>query len=205
MNCRQWRGRLDAYADRELSPQEMAQIEEHLAECRSCRTIAVNLQRLRDSVREAAGQPDAPAYLVEEVRQMIAPRWYRSTLLQAIAASILLAGALTLFVPGVRGMAATALDCISIRMDDSRQVVVEGVVVCRDCELAKKYGYAALCPLSGHHGWLATSDGRYWAILEGTASDNLIHDPSLIGKRVQIQGRMFRKAGSIEVASYALL
>ena len=112
---------------------------------------------------------------------------------------------LTLFVPSVRAAAATALDFLSLKLDDSRQVVLEGKLICRDCQLEKEYGYHAMCPLTGHHGWLQTSDGRLWGILEGNASEELIHNSSLLGRRVKIQGRIFRKAGSIAVSGYELL
>ena len=125
--------------------------------------------------------------------------------IQAIAATLVLAAVLTLFVPSVRAAAATALDFLSLKLDDSRQVVLEGKLICRDCQLEKEYGYHAMCPLTGHHGWLQTSDGRLWGILEGNASEELIHNSSLLGRRVKIQGRIFRKAGSIAVSGYELL
>jgi hypothetical protein len=65
--------------------------------------------------------------------------------------------------------------------------------------------YHAMCHLTGHHGWLGTSDGRLWRILEGKVSEELIHDSSLLGRRVRIRGRIMRKAGSIEVSDYQLL
>jgi hypothetical protein len=50
-----------------------------------------------------------------------------------------------------------------------------------------------------------TAAGRIWNILEGEKSHDLIHDSSLLGRRVKIEGRMYRKAGSIAVGNYQLL
>jgi len=62
-----------------------------------------------------------------------------------------------------------------------------------------------MCPLTGHHGAIMTAAGRIWNILEGEKSHDLIHDSSLLGRRVKIEGRMYRKAGSIAVGNYQLL
>jgi hypothetical protein len=178
--------------DRELSADAAAQTEGHIAECGACRRAVEGLTRLREAVKTAAGKPEAPVELMERVRGSVSPRWHRAAAIQAIAATLILAGVLTLFVPSVRGAAATALDFLSLKLDDNRQLVLE-------------YGYHAMCPLTGHHGWLATSDGRLWSILEGKVSEELIHNSSLLGRRVRIRGRIMRKAGSIEVSGYQLL
>jgi anti-sigma factor (TIGR02949 family) len=205
MDCKKLREVLDAYVDRELSADAAAQAEGHIAECGACRRAAEGLTRLREAVKAAAGKPEAPLQLMERVRGSVSPRWHRAAAIQAIAATLILAGVLTLFVPGVRGAAATALDFLSLKLDDNRQLVLEGKLICRDCQLEKEYGYHAMCPLTGHHGWLATSDGRLWSILEGKVSEELIHNSSLLGRRVRIRGRIMRKAGSIEVSDYQLL
>ncbi len=205
MDCKRLREVLDAYVDRELSTDAIAQADAHIAECDACRHAVEGLSRLREAVKTAVGNPEPSPELAERVRGLIAPRWYRATALQAIAATLLLAGALTLFVPSVRGATANALDYVSLKLDDSRPVVLEGKLLCRDCQLEKQYGYHAMCPLTGHHGWLQTGDGRLWSILEGNVSQELIHNSALLGREVKIQGRLFRRAGSIEVKTYQLL
>jgi hypothetical protein len=62
-----------------------------------------------------------------------------------------------------------------------------------------------MCPLTGHHGAIVTSDGRIWNILEGEKSRELIHNSSLLGRRVRVEGRMYRKAGSVAISDYQLL
>jgi anti-sigma factor (TIGR02949 family) len=205
MDCKKLREVLDAYVDGELSVDAATQAEAHIAECSACRRAVESLARLREAVRTAVGKPEAPVEVIERVRSSVSPRWHRAAAIQAIAATLVLAGALTLFVPSVRGAAATALDFLSLKLDDSRQVVLEGKLLCRDCQLEKEYGYHAMCPLTGHHGSIVTRDGRIWNILEGEKSRDLIHNSKLLGRKVRIQGRIFRKAGSIEVNGYELL
>ncbi len=205
MDCKKLREVLDAYVDRELSVDASAQAEAHIGECNACRRAVENLARLREAVRTAVGKPEAPPELIERVRSSVSTRWHRAAAIQAIAATLILAGILILFVPSVRGAAATALDFLSLKLDDTRQVVLEGTLLCRDCQLEKQYGYHAMCPLTGHHGWVQTRDGRLWGILEGKASEELIHNSKLLGRRVRIHGRIFRKAGSVEVSDYQFL
>jgi anti-sigma factor (TIGR02949 family) len=205
MDCKKLREVLDAYVDRELSADAAAQAEAHVAECDSCRRAVKALTKLRQAIKSAAGEPKAPAQLMERVQKSFSPGWHRAMAIQSIAATLVLAGALTLLVPSVRGAAATALDFLSLKLDDSRRVVLEGKLLCRDCQLEKEYGYHAMCPLTGHHASLATSDGRLWTILEGKVPQELIHNSSLLGRRVRIRGRIIRKGGAIEVSDYQLL
>jgi len=205
MDCKKLREVLDAYVDRELSPEAAAQAEAHIAECNACCGAVEALTGLRHAVRVAAGKPEAPAYLLDRVRRSLSPTWRRAPAVQAVAATLVLASVLTLFFPSVRGATASALDHIALKLDDSRHVVLEGKLLCRDCELEKQYGYHALCPLTGHHGAIVTSDGRIWNILEGTKSAELIHNSSLLGKKIRIEGVLYRKAGSLAVHHYQLL
>lgn len=206
MDCKKLREVLDLYVDHELAPDAMAQAHVHIAECGACRRAVDDLRRLREAIRTAVGKPDPSPELCERVRGWIQPRWYQVAAVQALAAALVLAGLLALLVPSVRGDVATALDYFSRSLDNSpRQVVMEGTLLCRDQQLAKQYGYRPMCRITGHHGWLVTSDGRFWGILEGDVAQELIHNSSLLGRRVKIEGRIFRKAGSIEVSSYQLL
>jgi len=83
--------------------------------------------------------------------------------------------------------------------------VMEGKLLCRDCQLKDEYGYHAMCPLTGHHGTLQTTNGKIWNILDGEVSEELIHNSKLLGRTVRIHGRCFRRASSIEVDSYEVL
>ncbi len=205
MDCKKLREVLDAYVDRELAPDAAGQAEAHIAECNGCRRAVEALTSLREAVRAAAGKPEAPAHLVQSVQSWLQPAWTRRLAVQAIAATLLLAATLTLFVPTLRGAAATALDYVALKLDDSRPIVLEGTLLCRDCQLEKEYGYHAMCPLTGHHGAIVTSDGRIWNLLEGEKSRELIHDSSLLGRKVRVEGHMYRKAGSLAVSNYQLL
>src|SRR5260370_36469802 len=138
MDCKKLREVLDAYVDRELSVDAATQAEAHIAECSACRRAVESLARLREAVRTAAGKPEAPVELIERVRSSVSPRWHRAAAIQAIAATLVLAGAFTLFVPSVRGAAATALGFLSFKLDDARQDVLLGKLLCTDWPIEKE-------------------------------------------------------------------
>ncbi len=206
MDCKHLREVLDLYVDGELSPEATVQAETHLAECHACQRTADRLQGLRQAVKSAVSQYGPAPELIDSVRKSTLSPWHRRpawTL--AVVAVALLIVALAASAPQLRGAAANTLEAAAFRLDDSRSVVMEGTLLCRDCRLKKEYGYHAMCPLKGHHGTLQTKDGKIWNILDGDASEYLIHNSALLGRIVRIHGRCFRRASSIEVDSYEVL
>jgi len=205
MNCKNIREILDLYVDRELSPEATVQAETHLAECVECRNTVARLKRLGQAVKTAVSQYQPPTQLVDQVRRSTASRWRRATTWVPIAATILLLAVLALSAPQIRAAVAAELEVAAFHLDDARATVMEGKLLCRDCLLKDEYGYHAMCPTRGHHGSLETSDGKIWNILDGQASDELIHNPKLLGRTIRIHGRCFRRASSVEVDSYEVL
>jgi len=117
----------------------------------------------------------------------------------------MLIAVMALFAPQIRAAVANELEVAAFHLDDSRATVMEGKLLCRDCQLKDEYGYHAMCPLTGHHGTLQTTNGKIWNILDGEVSEELIHNSKLLGRTVRIHGRCFRRASSIEVDSYEVL
>jgi Putative zinc-finger len=205
MDCKNIREILDLYVDRELSPEATVQAETHLAECVECRNTVARLNRLRKAVKTAVSQYQPPTQLVDQVRRSTASRWRRATTWVPVAATILLLAVLALSAPQIRATVAAELEVAAFHLDDARATVMEGKLLCRDCLLKDEYGYHAMCPTRGHHGSLETSDGKIWNILDGQASEELIHNPKLLGRTIRIHGRCFRRASSVEVDSYEVL
>ncbi len=206
MDCKNLREVLDLYVDGELSPEATVQAETHLAECHTCRRAADRLQELRQAVKVAVIQYQPAPELVDRVwKSTLSPWRRRPAWVLATATAAILIVALAASAPQLRGVAANTLEAAAFHLDDSRPVVMEGTLLCRDCQLKKEYGYHAMCPVKGHHGALQTKDGKIWNILDGDASEDLIHNSALLGRAVRIHGRCFRRASSIEVESYEVL
>jgi len=205
MDCKNIREILDLYVDGELSPEAAVHAETHLAECAACRNTVARLNRLRQAVKTVVGQYQPPSQLVAQVRQSTVFQWKRATTWVLAAATVLLVAVLGLISSQVRATVADGLEVVAFHLDDSRATVMEGKLLCRDCLLKDEYGYHAMCPTRGHHGSLQTSDGKIWHILDGDASEELIHNSELLGRTIRIHGRCFRRASSVEVDSYEVL
>lgn len=206
MDCKNLREILDLYVDDELSPEASVQAEAHLAECHGCRRAADRLRELRQAVKAVVSQYQPTRHLIDRVRKSTVFPWHhRPAWALTVAAAVFLIVALAASAPQLRGAAANTLEAAAFHLDDSRSVIMEGTLLCRDCELKKEYGYRAMCPLKGHHGTLQTKDGKIWGILDGGTSEDLIHNSKLLGRTVRIHGRCFRRASSIEVDSYEVL
>lgn len=99
MSCKEMRGLLDAYVDRELDVVSALQFERHLAECASCRETSEKYHRLHDSVRAQIPYFKAPPQLEEKIRagfrlgeldqhRTIRGEWFPSWRVFAIAAGL---------------------------------------------------------------------------------------------------------------------
>ncbi len=218
MDCKPLRDVLDAYIDAELSPDAMAAADEHVHRCRACMAAADGLNALRRSIRRTVEDVHVPDDLERRVRRTLRPAWmptsWRATrspmwpAMAAVAAIVLLVLGLTAGVTAdtpLQRVVVAAMDRAVVMLADAGPAVVEGTILCRDCELQDRHGERVLCDRVGHHGALVTPDGRIWNIIEQEPSKDLIHDEAMLGRRVRVRGRLFRDAGSIAIDAYEML
>lgn len=206
MDCKEFREVLDLYVDSELSAEAMAAAGLHVSECASCRLAADELFRLRRSIQETVNRHQPPPGLVERVQRSLAPAVRRAGAPILVAPLLLLLAAAMLgSTPWGRTTLAGGMEQIAFRLDQPREMTLEGVVVCRECELYSLYGGPKERDLQGHHGALKTATGKIWNFMEGEKASVLIHDESLIGKPVRVRARVYRRAGCVEVESYEIL
>lgn len=207
MTCSQFRESLDCYLDGELGPADAAAADLHRRECPACDRLAVRLLESKAAVKRTVGSAPVPPDLDARVRAAIAPSWRLSSRWRgAVAAGLLLAAAIAgagTMLPLDTG-AANAMERLALRLDETAPVVLEGTVLCRDCELEHRYGVEAPCRQIGHHGAIATADGRIWNLIEQGAGAHLIHNQTLLGRRVVVHGRLYRGARTLVVERFEL-
>lgn len=212
MNCKQFREALDCYIDGELSAVASAMADVHRRECLQCDRAATHLVEMKAAVKRTVDAIAPPPDLERRVRDATTLRWlgplsvirpFLGRFGFAAAALILLVGVLATAAQTQAGThAANVIDRLALRLDDSSAVVLQGIVLCRDCELEHRYGIKASCRIIGHHGAIATADGRIWNIVEQRSSAELIHNTSWLGKRVVVRGRLFRGARALVIESF---
>lgn len=213
MTCKQFRESLDCYIDGELSLDAAAAADAHRRDCRPCDRAADRLRAMKGAVRRVVSVSELPPGLEARVRAAVdhtrpgaraSRRISRATQAAlAIAALILFAVVLRAAAGGPSGQGvANAFDAAALRLDDSSAVVLEGTLLCRDCELEHRYGVQASCRTVGHHGAIATADGRIWNIVEQRSSSELIHDERLLGRKLVVRGRLYRGSRALVIESY---
>ncbi len=204
MTCTQFRDALDCYLDHELSPDALAAADQHRADCPACDRLAGSARELKAAVQRTVTAVQVPEGLEARVRLATGRRWTRprAWLPAAAAAVMLLVLAGGMVRASVETGAANAMDRLALRLDGSSEVVLHGVLLCRDCELEHRYGVEAPCNKIGHHGAIATPDGRIWNLVEQQAASELIHDERLLGRQIVVHGRVFRGARALVVESY---
>ena len=68
--------------------------------------------------------------------------------------------------------------------------------------MERRYGIEAPCRRIGHHGAIATADGHIWNLVDQKTASELIHNESLLGRQIVVQGRLFRGARTLVIDSY---
>lgn len=216
MSCEQFRESMDCYLDGELAATASAAADAHRRECRHCDRAVTGLLELRNALKQTVAAVSVPPGLEHGVRAAMGPRWLQTIGLGgsfmtrrpaiALAGIVVVLAGLSAAVtrPPVDASTANMMDRLALRLDDSSAVVLEGTVLCRDCELEHRYGIKASCRSIGHHGAIFTADGRIWNILEQGSSATLIHDETMFGKKVIVRGRLFRGARVLVIDSYQL-
>lgn len=67
LDCRQAFARLDDFVDRELTPEELGQVEQHLATCAGCASHFRFEQDVLARVRQQVDRIHAPAGLLDRI------------------------------------------------------------------------------------------------------------------------------------------
>ena len=203
-DCKQMREVLDLYVDGELSPEATAAARLHLNECTACHQAQRELLLLREGVKAAVSEYRPPEELEHWVRTRFGIRRRRLMSALTVAAILVLALAGAMISPSLRGLVAGALEQLAFRIDTPRTVEIEGRIVCRECELKRDYGSDVMVASQGH-GALETSDGKIWNFMESKVSGPLLNDDSLQGKVIRLRGKIYRRAGCVEVESYEIV
>jgi hypothetical protein len=189
--------------DRELSPEGMEAAERHRAECSACDRLGERALTMRSALRRTVLADEPSPDLEKRIRTTI----NRRPMLRwgvGAAAAVLLLGVIGVgaYRARVEHGTANAMDRIALNLDGSSEVVLRGTLLCRDCELERRYGIEAPCRRIGHHGAIATADGHIWNLVDQKTAAELIHNEGLLGRQIVVRGHLFRGARTLVIESY---
>jgi anti-sigma factor RsiW len=91
MSCEMWRDKIDAYADGEISDQELAAFDEHLRICHDCAAEALNRIQMKRATRAAGMRFTPPPELRVRIEKSLAPKRRRLAFLMSPALALAVA------------------------------------------------------------------------------------------------------------------
>ncbi len=126
MNCPQARLLIDAYADGELDPASILELEKHLHDCPACALVFRNVQNLKKSLKQDALFFTAPAELRQKLKAELRPQaesrrpfwiwnWLAAATTGIAVISLALLLSLTLTHPSARQLLAQEIVSSHIR------------------------------------------------------------------------------------------
>ncbi len=181
MDHEYWEERLQGYVDNELGPADRIAVQSHVDACPECRTNHNYFQCLKKRLKVHARTIEIPKSVEARLNRLFAGK--RNPFLQPryFGAALALAAVLVL------GFLLPDLWQEPYRFVDS---VLEGKVICHDCEVADRAGVkkGSLCR-EGHHMGLKTVEGDLWRFASDQQGYSFVTDMSLIGKQVRIYGQ----------------
>ena len=227
MDCSIVKEFIPSYIDQELSDDVTAQIDQHIEKCEVCRKelkAQVGLHRLLSEKLEAVKAPEnLRKSIVSGIarRRVLTPNWlFRKMTLEmrpltgfAIAALLLLSvfsrdlidlvrsdsPRETISAPMISAGGSTIVSSGTLELKDGVSATVVGRIICIGCYLRENYMANHDCTKHGHHIGFITEDGNIWSFTDNVESEKITLDKNLMGKTVQINGKLFNSAHFIDV------
>lgn len=224
MNCTVVKDLLAPYVDMELSGETQAQIDNHIADCDSCRIelqAQLGVHRLlSEKLEKVKADEDLRNRIVkntvgDEARQSF---WLFKKLsfemrpaagFAAAAALIIIAFSAQIFNFGDQQYPNIASDSIYTFADlpgvDGLKATVTGELICVGCYLRENYNADFQCELHGHKLALLGNDGSIWSFTDNDDVKNLVSNIEMKGKKIKIDGNLYYNAHFIDVENYSIL
>ena len=191
MEHKYWEERLHGYLDNELAPADHTAVENHINGCEKCAANLSYFKGLKKRVNSYKDSVEIPEAVQERISKLFLRKKNPIRRFLVPAAGLALAAALVLAL-----ILPQTLNQTYLFIED----VVKGHLVCHDCSIADKAGLAkfALCQ-DGHRLGLATADGALWRIACDSVGKDVVSDLKLIGKQVEIRGKILQTERLIRI------
>lgn len=200
-SCSQIEPLLAGYVDGELADSETQQVESHLSACRMCGDALEDQQTAKTNVRQHYRQDTAPVHLRVRLRQELAKAVAQQTGFFESLAGLVSAHKIKSAFATLALVVALALPYSGWLEQTSNPVgptyvLVEGQIVCLDCEIMHEAGHDRKCH-DYHHMGLRDLQGKLWRIIDSDQGAELITNRQLIGQRYRLEG--YKLPGSLQL------
>lgn len=215
-DCHYFAPLITGLIDNELDAAHLQEVTQHLEKCPDCKHQYVTEMDLKAIVKERFTFFKAPSYLQPRIRRQLVrngetPSFWELLhslfIYRPAAASFALALIAFLVVFPTYQMVAeqTRLHKIQVVEQISEAGVLEGQIICIDCEFAPKQNGAPKHDPATHRSGLKMVDGTVWSFIHTAASDDLLHNPKYLRKEAKIYGTVFTNSHFVYVKKFEVL
>ncbi|MCG8605651.1 zf-HC2 domain-containing protein [bacterium] len=208
--CGKYASWITGYIDGELNASQRQEIKTHLADCSECKGAYLSELRVKKTIKERLPIYEAPVTLQRRIRRQIANSESKPGLRQLLhpifvyrplSVSLSLAFLMLLIFLPVYQQIRYQPEALST----SRNVEVNGEIVCLDCEVFSKEGESEVPHEGIHRAGIMTEDHRIWTFVNALALESVLHSRESIRKKARIIGDLFPNARYMYVKNYELL
>lgn len=191
-SCSQIEPLLAGYVDGELADSETKQVESHLNLCRMCGDALQDQRTAKTTLHQHYRQDVAPVHLRVRLRHELAKAVARQTGFFESLAGLVTAHKVKSAFAALALVVLLALPYSGWLEQTSSSggptyVLVEGQIVCLDCEIMHEAGHNKECH-DYHHMGLRDGQGNLWRIVDSEQGADLITNRQLIGQRYRLEG-----------------
>jgi mycothiol system anti-sigma-R factor len=208
--CSKYASLITGYIDGELNAEQKQETKAHLADCPECESAYLSELRVKKTIKQRLPIYEAPITLQRRIRRQIASSESKPGLRQLLhpifvyrplSASLSLAFLMLLILVPIYQQFRYQHDAFST----SRNVEVNGEIVCLDCEVFSKEGESEVPHEGVHRAGIMTEDQRIWTFVNAPALESVLHSRESNPKKARIIGDLFPNARYMYVKNYELL
>ncbi|KAA3620184.1 MAG: hypothetical protein DWQ05_05495 [Calditrichaeota bacterium] len=201
--------KITAYVDNELVEVERDEIEARIGNDPKLKEICEAQKQVKKLVKECVLLEKAPVHLRARIRRsldqaQIVPGFlnlisdifrYHAVKGLATTCTILVLVALPWFP--AENLTPSSDDVIAVKLQ-----VIEGKLICVDCEQLHSEHINSVKHSDFHRAGLKTSDGTIWQFLDYGKGSELIHDFSRLNATMHVEGKLINGDHTLNVQSY---
>ncbi len=207
MDCKECKKYVTPYVDNELGNDTLIEVEQHLSDCKDCKTL-VQAEKRTKTLLSVSYQPEkAPFSLRAGIRQQLAkrnekPEWYRVLIAKPVA---LLATTIVMLVMVSLVYQIYHSGKLTEQLADNYKVHLHGELDCINCYLSRTENLENYCPEYGHFFGLITDTKEIYSFIPNDLSNELQSHIEYAHNEIEITGWVFHKANFIEIEEYRVV
>ena len=204
MDCNDYKNYVSAFHDGELDHNLKNEFEQHLESCSECRLLLNAEGRIKELVKDSYRPEKAPFSLRANIRQEIAKKQKKASLINLFQARP--------FTSLATVLAFVVIFFLSFQLyqkndgsKDLSKVEIAGQIECVSCYLSESEHLDNYCDHYGHELGFVSSSNEVFSFLPNELSHKLQAKMEYIHTEAKLTGWIFHQANFIELEEYQII